>query len=129
MKKKLLFFIINIFICIAVVGCMKINNTEYTEDVSEKQNDMELYSYKMEFHKYPEIAELIEIIKTNAKIKKDFIFLRKRRHWFQDEHRGRSILFHLFLYVHHITFLKTLLYFSFYKHMDEPKIIYLHFHE
>ena len=73
LKKNLLLVIINIFICIAVVGCMKINNTEYTEDVSEEQNDMELYSYKMEFHKYPEIAELIEIIKTNAKIKKDFI--------------------------------------------------------
>ena len=71
--KNLLLVIINVFICIAVAGCMKINNTEYTEDVSEEQKDMELYSYKMEFHKYPEIAELIEIIKTNAKIKKDFI--------------------------------------------------------
>ncbi len=34
--KNLLLVIINVFICIAVVGCMKINNTEYTEDYSVK---------------------------------------------------------------------------------------------
>ena len=55
---------------------MKINNTEYTEDVSEKQKDMELYSYKMEFHKYHEIAEKLGL--PLGTVKSRIFFARQR---------------------------------------------------